>query len=146
MLARCVCTVWGAWLGGLGLGAALTAARIWSPNWILPVGLAVLMLTGGIGLVITATVRLSRGPRRGRALAGLLVGTAPFWFLAGHIMMTVRSAFDRHVPPGWPSKVLAPLAKPLADLEARWFYTERTRGKWVTMVGPTASDAQAQVA
>ena len=146
MLARWVFTVWGAWLGALGLAAALTASQIWNPNPILPVGLSVLMFAAGLGLVIAATVRLIRGPRRDRALAGLLVGTAPFWFLAGHILMAIRPAFDRHVPPGWPSKVLLPLARPLADLEARWFYPERTPGKWVTMVGATAEDARAQVA
>ena len=58
----------------------------------------------------------------------------------------MRPAFDRHVPPGWPSKVLLPLGRPLVDLEARWFYPERTPGKWVTMVGATAKDARAQVA
>ena len=146
MLARWVFTVWGAWLGALGLAAALTASQIWNSNPILPVGLSVLMLAAGLGLVIAATVRLIRGPRRDRALAGLLVGTAPFWFLAGHILMAMRPAFNRHVPPGWPSKVLLPLARPLVDLEARWFYPERTPGKWVTMVGATAKDARAQVA
>ncbi len=104
------------------------------------------MFAAGLGLVIAATVRLIRGPRRDRALAGLLVGTAPFWFLAGHILMAMRPAFDRHVPPGWPSKVFSPLARPLVDLEARWFYPERTPGKWVTMVGAKAEDARAQVA
>ena len=44
MLARWVVTVWGAWLGALGLAAALTTARIWNPNPILAVGLPVLML------------------------------------------------------------------------------------------------------
>jgi hypothetical protein len=146
MLSRCVFAVWAAWLGALGLASALTALQIWNPNPMLPVGLAVLMLAAGLGLVIAATVRLIRGPRRDRALAGLLAGTAPFWFLAGHILMAIRPAFHRHVPPGWPSKVLAPLAKPLADLESRWFYPERTRGKWVTMVGATAKDARALVA
>jgi hypothetical protein len=146
MLAPWVFTVWGAWLGALALGAALTASQIWNPNPILPIGLAVLMLAGGLGLVIAVTVRLIRGHRRDRALAGLLVGTAPFWFLAGHILMAMRPAFNRHVPPGWPLKVLAPLGRPLADLEARWFYPERTPGKWVTMVGVTARDARALVA
>jgi hypothetical protein len=146
MLARWVFTVWGAWLGALGLAAALTASGIWNTNPILPVGLSVLMFAAGLGLVIAATVRLIRGPRRDRALVGLLVGTAPFWFLAGHILMAMRPAFDRHVPPGWPSKIFLPLARPLADLEARWFYPVRTRGKWVTMVGATAKDARAQVA
>jgi hypothetical protein len=146
MVVRCVFTVWGAWLGALGLAAALTASGIWKTNPILPVALAVLMFAAGLGLVIVATVRLIRGPRRDRALAGLLVGTAPFWLLTGHILMAMRPAFDRHVPPGWPTKVFSPLARPLLDLEARWFYRERTRGKWVTMVGAPAEDARAQVA
>src|SRR3954452_18305048 len=146
MLARWVFTVWGAWLAALGLAAALTASGIWNTNPILPLGLSALMFAAGPGLVIAATVRLIRGPRRDRALAGLLVGTAPFWFLAGHILMAMRPAFDRHVAPGWPTRVFSPLARPLADLEARWFYPERTRGKWVTMVGAPARDARAQVA
>ena len=146
MLARWFLTVWGAWLGALGLAAALTASGIWNANPIFGVGLSVLMFAAGLGLVIAATVRLIRGPRRDRALAGLLVGTAPFWFLAGHILMAMRPAFDRHVPPGWPTKVFSPLARPLADLGARWFYPERTRGKWVTMVGAPAKDARALVA
>jgi hypothetical protein len=140
MLARWVFTVWGAWLGALGLAAALTASAIWNPNPILPVGLSVLMFAAGLGLVIAVAVRLIRGPRRDRALAGLLVGTAPFWFLAGHILLAMRPAFNLHVPPGWPSKVFSPLARSLVDLEARWFYPERTSGKWVTMVGATAKD------
>ena len=32
MLARWVFTVWGAWLGALGLAAALTASQIWNPT------------------------------------------------------------------------------------------------------------------
>jgi hypothetical protein len=146
MLSRCVFTVWGAWLGAIGLATVLTASGIWNSPSILPVGLSALMLAGGLGLVVAATVRLIRGPRRGRALAALLVGTAPFWFLAGHILMAIRPAIDRHVAPGWPTKVFSPLAMPIADLEARWFYPERTRGKWVTMVGAPAKDARAQAA
>ena len=145
MLARCVFTVWGAWLGAIGLATALTASRIWNANPIFGVGLSVLMFGAGLGLAIAATVRLIRGPRRDRALAGLLVGTAPFWFLAGHILMAMRPAFNLHVPPGWPTKVFSPLARPLLDLEARWFYPRRTPGKWVTMVGAKAEDARAQV-
>jgi hypothetical protein len=146
MLARFVVTVWSAWLGALGLAAALTASGIWKTNPILPLGLSVLMFAAGLGLVIAATVRLICGPRRDRALAGLLVGTAPFWFLAGHVLMAMRPALNLHVPPGWPSKVFSPLARPLVDLEARWFYPERTPGKRVTMVGAPASDSRAQVA
>jgi hypothetical protein len=145
MLARLVFTVWGAWLGAIGLGAALVASGTWKTNPILPLGLTALMLGAGLSLAIGASVRLIRGPRRDRALAALLGGTAPFWFLAGHILMAIRPAFDRHVPLGWPTKVFAPLARPLVDLEARWSYPERMPGKWVTMVGATAEDARAQV-
>ena len=74
------------------------------------------------------------------------MGTAPFWFLAGHILMAIRPAFDRHMAPGWQSKIFLPLGRPFVDLEARWFYPERTPGKWVTMVGARAKDARAQVA
>lgn len=98
-----------------------------------------------VGSDVRGGLLLIRGSQRDRALAGLLVGTAPFWFLTGHILMATRPAFDRHVPPGWPTKVFSPLAMPLADLEARWCYPERTPGKWVTMVGARASNAQAHV-
>ncbi len=146
MLARWVLTVWGAWLGTLGLSAALIASGVWNPNPILPLGLPILALAALLGLVVSATVRLIRGPRRDKAFVGLLVGTAPLWFVIGHVLMAMRSGIDLHVPPGWPSKVLLPSARQLADLEARWFYPQRTPGKWVTMVGATAEDARAQVA
>lgn len=146
MLARWVLTVWGAWLGTLVLSAALTAAQVWNPNPILPVALPILMVAAAVGLVRAATVRLIRGPRRDLALASLLVGTAPLWFSVGHVLLAMRPGFDRHVRPGWPSKVLLPTARPLADLQARWFYPERTPGKWVTMVGAKSRDARAQVA
>ena len=146
MLARWVFTVWGAWLGALGLAAALTASQVWNPNPVLPAGLPILMVAAWLGLLVAATVRLIRGPRRDMALASLLVGTAPLWFSVGHVLMAIRPAFDRHVPPGWPSRVLLSPGRSLADLEARWFYPERTPGKWVTMVGATSKDARAQVA
>jgi hypothetical protein len=146
MLARWVFIVWGAWLGALGLAAALTAWQVWHPNPVLPVGLPTLTVAAWLCLLVAATVRLIRGPRRDLALASLLMGTAPLWFSVGHALMAIQPAFDRHVPPGWPSKVLFPLARSFADLEARWFYPERTPGKWVTMVGARAKDARAQVA
>ena len=146
MLARWVFTVWGAWLGTLGLAAALTASQIWNPNPILQLGLLALMLAALLRLVVAATIRLLRGPRRDGALAALLVGTAPLWFVVGHVLMAIRPVFDRKVPPGWPSRVLLPPGRSLADLQGRWSYPERTPGKWVTMVGARAEDAHAQVA
>ena len=104
MLARWVFTVWGAWLGALGLAAALTASGIWKTNPILPVGLAFLMLAALLGLVIAATVRLIRGPHRDRALAGLLVGTVPLWFLVGHILLGARFADCGPLPTGGPAR------------------------------------------
>ncbi len=146
MLGRWVFTVWVAWLGTLGLGAALTASRVWNPNPVLPAGLPILMVAAWLGLIVVATVRLIRGPRRCMAFAGLLVGTAPIWFSVGHVLMAARSAFDLHVAPGWPSRLLLPSGRSFADLEARWLYAERTPGKWVTMVGATSRDARAEVA
>lgn len=146
MPARLAFTVWGGWLGALGLATALTALGAWNSRTILPLGLLILMFAAGLGLVVAATARLVRGPRRDRALAALLLGTAPFWFLTGHILMAFRPALNRHVPPGWPSKVLLPLARPLVDLQARWLYPQRTAGTWVTMVAAATQDARAQVA
>ncbi len=57
MLTRLVFTVWSAWLGALGLAAALTTSGIWKMNPILPVGLAVVFFGAGLGLVIAATMR-----------------------------------------------------------------------------------------
>ena len=146
MLGRLVLTVWGAWLGAFGLAAALTAFGVWNPNPVLPAGLPILMLAAWLGLLVAATVRLIRGPRRDLALASILVGTAPIWFVVGHVLMAIRPQLDRHVPPGWPTRVLLSPGRSLADLEARWFYPERTPGKWVTMVGAKSKDARAQVA
>ena len=146
MLGRWVVTVWGAWLGTLGLAATLTASQVWNPNSILPASLPILMVATWLGLLVAATDRLIRGPRRSMALASLLIGTAPIWFSVGHVLMAIRPRFDRHVPPGWPTQVLLSPGRSLADLEAHWFYPERTRGKWVTMVGATSTDARAQVA
>ena len=146
MLARWVFTVWGAWLGAFSLAAALTALQVWNPNPVLPAGLPILMVAAWLGLMVTASVRLIRGPRRDLALASLLMGTAPLWFSVGQVLMAIRPRLDRHVPPGWPSKVLLSPGRSLADLEARWFYPDRTTGKWVTMVGATSKNARAQVA
>ncbi len=145
MLSRWVFAVWGAWLGALVWGSALTALQVWNPNPILSIALASVLFGAGIGLVFLATYRLARGPRRLRALAVLLLGTAPFWFLTGHVLLAIQPMLDRHAAPGWSSRVFLPLARPLADLEACWYYPERMRGKWVTMVGSKADDARAQV-
>ena len=145
MLARLVFAVWGAWLGTLGLAAALTASQIWSPNPILFLGLLALMLAAPLSLVGVATVRLVRGPRRHGALAALLLGTAPLWFVVGHILMAIRPAFDRQIAPEWSSRVLLTPGRSLAELQARWSYPERTAGRWVTMVGARTETARAQV-
>ena len=71
MLPRWVFAIWSAWLGALGLAATLTAAQIWNPNPILPVGLSVLMFAAGLGLVIAAAVRLVRGRRRSTTKVGV---------------------------------------------------------------------------
>ena len=146
MPARWAIAVWVAWLGLLGLATVLVARQVWNPSPILPGGLLVLMLAAGVGLVIQVSRRLIVGPERGRALAWLLVGMAPGWFFVGHVLLAFRPAFDPHVAPGWPSQAFLPVGRPLLNLEARWFYPERTAGKWVTMVGAGTPDARDQVA
>jgi hypothetical protein len=100
ILARWVPTVWSAWLGAFELVTALTASHVGNTHPIFPISLSVLMLAGSVSMVIAAPVRVIRRDLRERALAGLLVGRAPLWFLVGHILMAMRPPFDRHVPPG----------------------------------------------
>ncbi len=144
MLARWVVAVWVAWLVTLGTAAAFSAAQILNPNPIILLGLLALLLASFVGLVVAATVRLIRGPRRDMALASLLVGTMPLWIVVGHVLLAMRPAFNRHVPPEWPSKVLLTPGRSLADLQARWLYPERTPGKRVTMVGARTETARAK--
>ena len=146
MLARWAVTVWGSWLATLALAATMTASQVRDPSPILLLGPMALMVAASIGLVVASTARLIRGPRRERAAASLLAGTAPLWFVAGHVLMAIRPAFDRDVPLGWPSRVLLTPGRALAGLQARWSYPELTPGKWVTMVGARTEDARAQVA
>jgi hypothetical protein len=65
-------------------------------------------------------------------------------------VMAMRPALNLHVAPGWPSKFFSPLARPLVDLGARWFYPARMPGKPVTMVasscGRNEKDVVAAVA
>ena len=72
MLGRWVFAVWGAWLGTIGLAAALIASKVWNPNPVLSAGLPILMVAAWLGLLVAGTVRLIRGPRRDMALASLL--------------------------------------------------------------------------
>ena len=146
MPARWAITVWVAWLGLLGLGLVLMWWQVVNPNPILVLGLMGLILASLMSLVIAAGYRLIRGPGRKRALGWLLIGAAPGWLFLGHVLLAMRPGWDRHVPPGWAAKILIPFARPFLDLEARWFYPERTPGKWVTMVGAPVANAHDQVA
>ena len=146
MPARLAITVWVAWLAWLGLALTLMTWHVVNPNPILAVGLMVFILTALAGLVGSVAYRLIRGPGRKRALGWLLIGAAPGWCLTGLVLLGMRPGFDLHVRPGFASKLLIPLARPFFDLEASWFYPERTSGRWVTMVGAPVANASAQVA
>ena len=147
MLARWVFTVWGAWLGALGLAAALTASRVWNPNPILPLGL--------LGPDVGGGARPGdRGDRPPDSRPPTRPGPGGPARGDGAVLVPGRAHPDGDrgrrstamCPPGgrpgssrrWPG--------PSRTCEARWFYPERTPGKWVTMVGARAEDARAQVA
>ena len=146
MLARWAISVWVAWLGLLGLALILMRWHVIDPNPILPVGQMISVLLALAGLIGSAGYRLIRGPGRWRAPGWLLIGLVPGWWLLGLVLPGMRPGLDRHVPPGFASKLLIPLARPFFDLEARWFYPKRTSGRWVTMVGAPVATAAAQVA
>ena len=146
MVVRWAVTVWVAWLSWLGLAGVQVAGQVRNPSPILAVRLMVLIPLGLAGLVISAGYRLIRGPGWRRALAWLLFGATPGWLFLGHVLLAVRSGLDRHARASFATKVLVPLARPCFDLEARWFYPERTQGRWVTMVGAPVATAAAQVA
>src|SRR5262249_14943527 len=80
------------------------------------------------------------------ALACLLLGTAPLWFLAALAMYGSRAAGSRNFRLDLPLKMLVPLGGSLMDLEARLRYPQWTEGQKLVMISEAVPDAAAQVA
>src|SRR5262249_4469184 len=69
-----------------GLLVGMASVRAWHPHYLPVAPMLVLVIAAGLALVVVASWRVVRGPGRGRALAWLLIGAAPLWFLAGHFL------------------------------------------------------------
>ncbi|MFN0055079.1 MAG: hypothetical protein ACKV0T_23140 [Planctomycetales bacterium] len=145
-LSRMALAVWGAWVGLMLLLLGMVYWKVWHPHF-LPVCLALLFFfVCGACLMVRGVATLSRGPRPVRQIGLLLVGMAPLWFAAGHIMYGFKAGHSRQVRLDLFQKWLIPLAESLIDLESRFRYPQRTLGEKVVMIGVPDVNAQAQVA
>ena len=140
--------VWASYLGLMGLLAGMVLGRAWHPHFLPATTMLLLVVVTGLALVVGASWRIIRGPRRRRALSCLLIGAAPTWFLAGFFLygLAIMSARRLHVTPAL--ALLMTLGESLMDLEARFRYPQRTVGDTVVMISPVMpeADARAQVA
>ena len=144
-LPRLALAVWLAWLGLIGLMFVMQARQVWHPRFVPMTGLLVLLIATGLSLIVAASWRLLRGPRRGRALACVLMGTAPLWFMAGHAMYSFDAAYGQNVRLDLPLKMLVPLGGSLMDLESLIRYPRRTEGEKVVMISTPAANSREQV-
>jgi hypothetical protein len=136
--------VWVACLGFLSLLAGMFIGFAWHPHF-LPVTMALaLVIATGLALIVVASWRVVRGLDRRRALACLLIGAAPLWFLAGFFLYGVAAGTGRMVRYTLALRLLAPLAESVMDLEARLRYPQRTYGEMVIMISPPMPEAQAR--
>ncbi len=136
--------VWLTSLAFLGLLAGMMIVFAWHPHF-LPVTIVLsLVIATGFALIIVAPWRVIRGPDRRRALACLLIGAAPLWFLAGFFLYGVALGTGRMEPHTLSLRLLAPLGESLMDLEARLRYPQRTYGEKVVMISPPMPEAQAR--
>jgi len=143
---RLAVTVWAMWLSLLVVLAGLLSLRVWHPHYLAVTPLLILFAVCATALIGRSLWQLARGRRRVSSLAWLLIGVAPLWFLAGHIVYGLQTAYGRSVHLSYPLKVLAPLAESLMDLEARFRHPHRTVGEKVVMISQPVADAPDQVA
>jgi hypothetical protein len=138
-------SIWLTWLGLLCLLYELLANRVWNPHF-LPVMSALAAVIAAAALFLACAVRrILRGPGRRRALACLLLGAAPILFLAGHLLFGLSFLYQRYMPENLVLKLLIPLCASLIDLEARFYYPQRTIGEKVVMISAPTPDAARQV-
>ena len=135
-------------LAFLGLLVFMAATLAWHPHFLPATAALALVIVSGLALIISASWRIIRGPDRRRALACLLVGAAPLWFLAGFFLYGLAVVTGQKLPINVATRLLAPLALSVMDLDARLVYPQRTAGEKVVMISAPMpeADARAQVA
>lgn len=146
MIARLTMIVWVAWLGMLGLMAALLIGYVPHPHFFPMTALLAVLIVAGSALIGGALWRLIRGSRRGAALTCLLLGVAPLGFLAGHILYGLKVGQGRQISRTPPLLLLVPFGESILDLEARFRYPVRTAGAKVVMIAKPDGHAREQVA
>src|SRR5262245_34083143 len=97
-LSRLAITVWLEWLILLGLLYAMLNWHVWHAQFLPIMAVLLFLLVTGSWHICAAVWRLVRGPERCRALTCLLVGSAPLWFLTGHLMYGLDVGSGRQVP------------------------------------------------
>jgi hypothetical protein len=136
--------VWVLCLAFWALLAVMTTGFAWHPHFLPAITMLVLVIGAGLALVVGASWRIVRGPDRRRALACLLIGAVPLWFLAGHFLYGLAIGTGRKLTLTPAVKLLIPLAESLMDLEARFRYPQRTYGEKVVMISAPMPEAQAR--
>ncbi len=132
-MARLAFLVWILWVGLVGLIFGMLRLRVWGPS-VLPVALFALLLVACLTLLAAGGWRVIRGPGRVQAICVLLIGLAPPWFLAGHLMYGFRLAHSRQLDLNLPLKTLMPLGESILDFLTRFTYPMRTQGERVVMI------------
>ncbi len=140
--------VWASCLAFFGLLAAMAATFAWHPHFLPMTVASALVIGSGLALIVVASWRIGRGPDRLRALACLLIGSAPLWAVAGFVFYGFAVIAGQKKPLNVATHMLTPLALSAMDLHARLVYPLRTVGEKVVMISPTMpeADARAQVA
>ena len=140
--------VWVSCLAFMSLLAVMAAALAWHPHFLPATAALALVIVSGLALIVGASWLIVRGPDRRRALACLLIGVAPIWFLAGFFLYGLAVVTGQKLPINAATRLLAPLALSLLDLDARFVYPRRTAGEKVVMISAPMpeADARAQVA
>ncbi|MFO0887745.1 MAG: hypothetical protein U0790_01220 [Isosphaeraceae bacterium] len=141
-LARLASAAWLGWLLLLALMYGMLRLEVWHPSpWIMMAPLVVLV-AASLGTLVMTGRRLVSGPRRAPALAALLLGLAPAWFLAAHFLYGLEVGYGRRVELNLPLKMLVPFGEAVLDVLARVPYPQRTRGERVVMISaPMPEDA-----
>ncbi len=143
-LPSLVVVVWVSCLAFMGLLAGMLIAFAWNPHFLPATASLALVILTGSALIVGASWRIIRGPDRRRALACLLVGAAPLWFLAGFFLYGLEIVTGRNLPMNVAIRLLAPLAQSLLDLDARFEYPQRTIGEKVVMISAPMPEAEAR--